>query len=105
MGCLDSVCILVLILLPQEILPFDKQLITYSGDVMRIICPFLTGQIKARACDWAVEGKGGTRGLEDLGKEGGEKKKRGQRSKKSRRGRKRRKRNGAEPCITRRNCK
>lgn len=27
------------------------------------LLPILTGQIKAKACDWAVEGKGGSGGL------------------------------------------
>ena len=27
------------------------------------LLPILTGQIKARACDWAVEGKGGAGGF------------------------------------------
>ena len=38
------------------------------------LLPILTGQIKARACDWAVEGKGGAGGFrewEKRGKEGG----------------------------------
>ena len=33
--------------------------------------PILTGQIKARACDWAVEGKGGAGSFRE-GEEGGE---------------------------------
>ena len=32
------------------------------------LLPILTGQIEARACDWTVKGKGGTR---DLREEGG----------------------------------
>ena len=32
------------------------------------LLPILTGQIKARACDWAVEGKGGAGGFRE-GKE------------------------------------
>ena len=56
-----SVCILMLILLLQERLPprrsrSDTQVT--SGNLP----PILTGQIKARADDWAVEGKGGTAG-------------------------------------------
>jgi hypothetical protein len=37
--------------------------------------PILTGQIKARACDWAVEGKGGTGGFREWGKRGKERRK------------------------------
>ena len=33
------------------------------------LLPILTGRIKARACDWAVEGKGG---MGSLREEGGE---------------------------------
>ena len=29
------------------------------------LLPILTGQIKARACDWAVEGKGGAGGFRE----------------------------------------
>ena len=29
------------------------------------LLPILTGQIKTRACDWAVEGKGGTGGFRE----------------------------------------
>ena len=29
------------------------------------LLPILTGQIKARACDWAVEGKGGAGGFKE----------------------------------------
>lgn len=29
------------------------------------LLPILTGQIKARVCDWAVEEKGGTEGLRE----------------------------------------
>jgi hypothetical protein len=29
------------------------------------LLPILTGQIKARACDWAVKGKGGARGFRE----------------------------------------
>ena len=32
--------------------------------------PILTGQMKAGACDWAVEGKGGTEGFREWGKTG-----------------------------------
>ena len=37
--------------------------------------PILTDQIKARACDWAVEGKGGPGGLREWTKRGKERKK------------------------------
>jgi hypothetical protein len=32
------------------------------------LLPILTGQIKARACDWTVEGKGRAGGLREWGK-------------------------------------
>ena len=35
------------------------------------LLPILTGQIKARACDWAVEGKGGAGSLRGEREEGG----------------------------------
>ena len=35
------------------------------------LLPILTGQIKARACDWAVEGKGGAGGFREGREEGG----------------------------------
>ena len=53
MGCPGVLCILMLILLPQEGLRgFHTNLL-----------PILTGQIKARTCDWEVEGKGGAGGF------------------------------------------
>lgn len=55
MGCPSAVCILMLILLPQEGLPLTHV-------ISLNFLPILTGQIKARADDWAVEGKGGTAG-------------------------------------------
>jgi hypothetical protein len=34
------------------------------------LLPILTGPIKARACDWALEGKGGAGGFREWGKRG-----------------------------------
>ena len=39
------------------------------------LLPILTGQIKARACDWAVEGKGGAGDFREWTKRGKERKK------------------------------
>jgi hypothetical protein len=61
-GCPDAVCILMLILLPQEELPSSEQSIVYQYSHVNIF-PILTGQMKAGVCDWAVEGKGGMGGL------------------------------------------
>lgn len=62
-----AVCTLMLILLPQEGLPWGG-----VGYILRWchvnLCPIHTGLIKARACDWAVEGKGGARGLREGGR-------------------------------------
>ena len=51
------------------------------------LLPILTGQIKARACDWAVEGKGANGGFKEWGKS----------RKEEDRQRKRWKEDGAEP--------
>ena len=61
MGCHDAVCILILILIPQEGLPPMSSL----SCTQVISCepsPHFNWSIKARACDWAVEEKGGTGG-------------------------------------------
>jgi hypothetical protein len=54
-GWPGAVCILMLILLPQE------------GLLSQVVAcepsPHFNWSIKTRACDWAVEGKGGTGGL------------------------------------------
>ena len=59
MGCPDAVCILMLVLFPQKRLP-----LTSSPSCTQVIScePSLNfnWSIKARACDWAVEEKGGT---------------------------------------------
>jgi hypothetical protein len=60
----------MLILLPQEGLPqrgVDHILRWFSVNLL----PFLTGQIKARACVWAGEGKGGAGGFREEREEGG----------------------------------
>ena len=54
-GCPGAVCILMSILLPQEGLPLKR---SHTQVISLNLLPILTGQIKARACDWAVEGKG-----------------------------------------------
>lgn len=36
------------------------------------LLPILTGQIKARVCDWIVEGKGGAGGFREWRKAGGQ---------------------------------
>lgn len=63
MGCPDAFCILMLILFLQEGLhPLPQQWILNSGDLVSL-SSILTGQIKARAHDWAVEGKDRMGGL------------------------------------------
>ena len=54
-GCPDAVCILMLILLPQEGLPLTHV-------ISLNFLPILTGQIKARPDDWSVKRKDGTGG-------------------------------------------
>lgn len=55
MGCHGAVCILMLILLPQEGLPRTRnELHTQVTRHMNLL-PILTCKIKARACDWAEE--------------------------------------------------
>jgi hypothetical protein len=57
-GCPGAICNLILILLPQEGLPQGG-----IGSCTQVIScetsPILTGEIMARACGWAMEGKGG----------------------------------------------
>ena len=50
--------ILILILLPQEELPWEE-VYNVLGWFHVNILPILTGQIKARAYGWTMEGKGG----------------------------------------------
>ena len=60
-GYPHAVCILMLILLSQEMAP------TRNGSCTQMIScepsPHFNCSIKARACDWAVEGKGGAGGF------------------------------------------
>ena len=63
-GCPGAVFILKLILLPQEGLPrwgVDHGLRWFHGNLVLI----LTGQIKSRACDCAVEEKGRSGGFRE----------------------------------------
>lgn len=62
MGCPDAVCILMLILLPHEgLLLMSSPLCTRVISCDPSAC--FNCSIEARACDWAVEGKGGKGGL------------------------------------------
>ena len=71
MGCPGAVCILMLILLPQEGL-LQMRSRTHTQVISQI--SILTGQIKTQANDWALEVKGGTGGLREevTGRERGE---------------------------------
>ena len=62
MGCPGAVCILMLILLPQEGL-LQMRSRTHTQVISQI--SILTGQIKTQANDWALEVKGGTGGLRE----------------------------------------
>jgi hypothetical protein len=58
MSC-PGVCILMLILLPQEGLPLMRGPLQ-ARVILWEPSPHFNWSIKARACDWAVEEKGGT---------------------------------------------
>ena len=60
------------------------------------LLPILTGQIKARAYDWAVEEKGGAGNVRE-GERGGRREKLGDRGERGRRRKRRWKEDGAEP--------
>ena len=61
MGFPGAVCILMLILLPQEGLPPMRGSSPTQTISLKLL-PVLTGHIKTRARDWALEGKGGSGG-------------------------------------------
>ena len=62
MGCPGAVCILMLILLPQEgLLPMRSG--SHTQVTSLSLLPILIGQMMSRADDWPVEGKGGAGGL------------------------------------------
>jgi hypothetical protein len=63
-GFPGAVCILMLILLPQEGLPPMRGSSPTQTISLKLL-PILNGQEKARASDWAGEGKGRTGGLRD----------------------------------------
>ena len=64
MGCPGAVCILMLILLPQEGL-LQMRSRTYTQVISLNLISILIGQIKTQANDWALEVKGGTGGLRE----------------------------------------
>ena len=64
MGCPGAVCILMLILLPQEGL-LQMRSRTHSQVISLSLIFILTGQIKTQANDRALEVKGGTGGLRE----------------------------------------
>ena len=64
MGCPGAVCILMLILLPQEGL-LQMRSRTHTQVISLSLIFILTGQIKTQANDRALEVKGGTGGLRE----------------------------------------
>ena len=64
MGCPGAVCILMLILLPQEGWPMMRSR-SHTQVISLSLFSILTGQIKARPDDWAVEVKGVSGGLRE----------------------------------------